>query len=232
MTSWRCLVAFVVVVGIVLSPVRAVAATIPTLIAYDAAVRPTTTTRVEAGPSRRPNLRGVPEYVYDAAHVGYDGAASPQVTNGAGTLHAYDNALNFAERREVVEGAVYDAPATTTAAEGAEALSTRALTAVDLGLSGKGITNLAGDVVNAGTTRIISVGNIAATRGALLGELRGALPNILGAARAEGVQTLQISGSFAYSGLADFAASQAAQYGGTFSSAAGQETLTFILGAP
>ncbi len=118
------------------------------------------------------------------------------------------------------------------AAEGAEALSTRALTAVDLGLSGKGITNLAGDVVNAGTTRIISVGNIAATRGALLGELRGALPNILGAARAEGVQTLQISGSFAYSGLADFAASQAAQYGGTFSSAAGQETLTFILGAP
>jgi RHS repeat-associated protein len=117
------------------------------------------------------------------------------------------------------------------AAEGAAAAE-RGIVAADLGLTGKGITNLTGTVVNAGTTRIISVGNITATRGALVGQLRGALPNILNAARAEGVQTLQISASFANPGLAEFAAGQAAQYGGTFSSAAGQETLTFILGAP
>jgi hypothetical protein len=99
-------------------------------------------------------------------------------------------------------------------------------------LSGQGITNLAGTVVDAGTTRIIGVGNITAKRGALVGQLRGALPNILNAARADGVHTLQISASFANPGLAAFAAGQAAKHGGTFSSAAGQETLTFILGVP
>jgi RHS repeat-associated protein len=108
----------------------------------------------------------------------------------------------------------------------------RGLTAADLGLSGKGITNLTGTVVNAGTTRIINVANITATRGALVSELRGALPNILNTARAEGVQTLQISASFANAGLAEFSASQAAQFGGTFSSGAGVETLTFILKVP
>jgi hypothetical protein len=55
------------------------------------------------------------------------------------------------------------------------------------------------------------------------------LPNILSAARAEGVQTLQITGTFANPGLQQFAASQAARVGGTFSSSGGMETLTFIL---
>jgi RHS repeat-associated protein len=108
----------------------------------------------------------------------------------------------------------------------------RALSAADLGLSGKGITNLTGTVVNAGTTRIISVGNISATRGALVGELRGALGNILGVARAEGVRTLQIEATFANDTLRQFAARQAAEHGGIFSSVGGREMLTFILGAP
>ena len=89
-------------------------------------------------------------------------------------------------------------------------------------LSGMGITNLAGEVVNAGTTRIVSVGNITATKGALVGELRGALPNVLNAARAEGVQTLQISATFANPGLRAFAEHQAARYGGAFASAGGR----------
>lgn len=108
----------------------------------------------------------------------------------------------------------------------------RGIVASDLGLSGKGIVDLTGTVVDAGTTRIISVANITAVRGALVSEARGALPTILNAARAAGVQTLQISATFANAGLAKFAASQAALYGGYYSSAAGQETLTFILGAP
>lgn len=107
---------------------------------------------------------------------------------------------------------------------------TRPLAAADIGLSGGGIAALEGSVFNAGTTRIINVANIkAVSPGALVGELRGALPNILNAARAEGVQTLQISGTFANPGLQQFAASQAARFGGTFSSSGGVETLTFIL---
>jgi len=110
------------------------------------------------------------------------------------------------------------------------AAGARALTASDLGLSGKGIAKLVGTVTDAGGTRILNVGNIeAVSRGALVGQLRGALPNILSAARAGGVQTLQITGTFANPGLQQFAASQAGQYGGTFSSAGGVEALTFIL---
>jgi hypothetical protein len=107
---------------------------------------------------------------------------------------------------------------------------TTALKAADLGLSGNGIAKLVGTVTDAGGTRIINVGYIeAVSKGALAGELRGALPNILNAARAEGVQTLQITGTFANPGLQQFAARQAAQHGGTFSSAGGVEALTFIL---
>ena len=72
--------------------------------------------------------------------------------------------------------------------------------AADLGLSGRGITALEGTVTNAGTTRIINVANIEAETGSLLPELRGALPNILNSARAGGVQTLQVTASFANPG--------------------------------
>jgi hypothetical protein len=113
----------------------------------------------------------------------------------------------------------------------AAAPTTRAITAADLGLSGKGITNIAGTVTDAGTTRIISVTNITATRGALLPELRAALPKILAAARADGVKTLQINASFANADLALYVAKQAGKYGGTFASVGGQDVLTFIAGA-
>jgi len=111
------------------------------------------------------------------------------------------------------------------------AFSSRGLRAADLGLSGTGITNLVGEVTNAGTTRIVSVASITAANNALLGELRGAVPNMLSAARAEGVKTLQITASFGNDRLASFAASQAAKYQGVFSSVAGQDVITFVLGA-
>lgn len=106
----------------------------------------------------------------------------------------------------------------------------RALTAADLGLSGRGVASLVGSVSNAGSTRIINVASVkAVSPGALVSELRGAVPNILSFARAQGVQTLQITGTFANSGLQQFATSQAAQYGGTVSSVSGVDTITFIL---
>jgi hypothetical protein len=107
-----------VLMGVVLLPPRAVAATLPALIAYDGAVGATATVTVEAGPSLRPERGRATEYVYDAVHVGYDGAANPQVVHGVGAVHAYDRALDPTERREVTEGAIYDAPFATLAAEG------------------------------------------------------------------------------------------------------------------
>jgi hypothetical protein len=60
---WRSrLAALLLVVGVVLSPLRAVAATIPTLMTYDASILPTATIRVEAGSSVRPERGGVREY--------------------------------------------------------------------------------------------------------------------------------------------------------------------------
>jgi hypothetical protein len=105
-----------------------------------------------------------------------------------------------------------------------------ALTAADLGLSGSGIAKLSGTVTNAGTTRIVHIGYVeTARKGTLLGELRRAVPNMLGNARAAGVQTLQITGTAANPFFAQFAASQAARHGGTYASTGGMETLTFVL---
>lgn len=58
MSWWRCLATVFVVVGIILSPLRATAATSPMLIAYDAAVLPTTTTALaeEDAVRRKPSL--------------------------------------------------------------------------------------------------------------------------------------------------------------------------------
>ena len=66
--SWW-LFAVLLVLGIVLLPLRAVAATIPVLFAYDAAVRLMATTPVEARSSLGPDGRGVPESVYDAGDL-------------------------------------------------------------------------------------------------------------------------------------------------------------------
>jgi hypothetical protein len=73
----RYLAPLLLVLGIVLSPLRAVAATIPVLIAYDATVRPIATARVEAGPSLRPERGGAPEYAYDDVPDGLDDASNP-----------------------------------------------------------------------------------------------------------------------------------------------------------
>jgi hypothetical protein len=108
----------VLLVGIVLSPLRAAAATIPMLIAYDAAVGPTTTIRTGAGPSVRPARRGAREYIYDGGLNGYGGTANSPTFGDAVAIHAYDDTLNVADRREVGEGVSYAAAAATTPAEG------------------------------------------------------------------------------------------------------------------
>jgi RHS repeat-associated protein len=113
-------------------------------------------------------------------------------------------------------------------------LTTRALTALDIGLSGKGLANLAGSILDAGSTRIITVDMIAATGpGAIpAGELRSALSTMVNAARAEGVVTLQLQARFANGPLARLVAAETARLGGTFSSAEGTDLLTFVLRTP
>jgi hypothetical protein len=95
-----------------------VAATIPALIAYDAAVRPTATTRIVSEPSPQPEPRSANEYGYDGALVRYDGPSNPPVAAGTGAVHAYDGTLELIERSGLAEGAIYGAVASTAAAEG------------------------------------------------------------------------------------------------------------------
>jgi RHS repeat-associated protein len=148
------------------------------------------------------------------------------VVGGAGNIAAGIRGLT---QSMMSSGSGSSSPQPASPARAASSGS-RDLKAADIGLSGKGIAKVVGTVTDAGSTRIINVAHIeAASKGSLAGELRGALPKILNAARAEGVKTLQITGTFANPGLQQFAASQAAQYGGTFSSVGGFETLTFIL---
>jgi hypothetical protein len=125
--KWRTHLAllFVLVLGIVLSPLRAVAATIPALFAYDVAIQGTATAplgRIYAVP---PERGGLPEYAYDAAHVGYDGTVNPQAVARAVATRAYGPTLNFLNRREVGEGVIYDALAATAAAEAGGTAITR-----------------------------------------------------------------------------------------------------------
>jgi hypothetical protein len=103
-------------VGIVLLPLRAVAATAPMLFAYDVAVRPTATTVVGGYEAARSEAERPAFNDYDSAHVGYDDHSNPHVAAGAGAVHAYDD---LADRREASEGAIYDAPFATPAAEAA-----------------------------------------------------------------------------------------------------------------
>jgi hypothetical protein len=102
-----------------------------------------------------------------------------------------------------------------------------------LQLSGKGLAELTGSVVDAGGTRIITVDMIEAVkRGALVSELPRAVPNMLDAARAQGVRVLQIEASFGNPRFQAWAAQKVTEHGGTFASAGGRETITFILGSP
>ena len=103
----------------------------------------------------------------------------------------------------------------------------RPLEAGDLGLSRASMEEVRGTVLNAGTTRIVTVDMI---RGKIpVGELRAALSNMLKSAKAGGVRVLQIEATFANEGLEKLATAQAKKLGGTVSTAGGKDTITFII---
>jgi hypothetical protein len=114
----RVLAALLLLVGIVLLPLRATAATIPMLIAYDMAAWSTATMQVETGASVRSERGGAPEYVYDDVLEATGSAANPREAACAGPVHAYDGALERPEPPELAKGMIYDAPVATTAAKG------------------------------------------------------------------------------------------------------------------
>lgn len=119
---WCGFAALLVVVAILLSPLRAVAGTIPVLFAYDPAIRPTATTRVETGPSLGPWLDGASGYVYDDRSRRARRGTKSRAADGTGAVHAYDAALALLERCELAEAVIYDAAAATAAAEGGGAI--------------------------------------------------------------------------------------------------------------
>jgi hypothetical protein len=115
------LVIIVAVIGTVLWPLRAVAATIPTFIAYDVAVRSTATTALGRYDAVRPDAEHA-NTACDCASFGYGEPSRRHLARGGGAVDAYDGAHEVTQRREVVQGVIYDAPAATKAAEGFEAI--------------------------------------------------------------------------------------------------------------
>jgi hypothetical protein len=139
---WLRLARVVLFVGIVLSPLSAVAATVPMLLACDVPVGPTAMMlfgRSEAGRcgAERPATND-----YDAARLAYGGWSNPLVVARVRVVHAYDDALGHANGREAQdEGPIYDAPAAALAAEGAGAAARFAATADRAGVLGKALTS-------------------------------------------------------------------------------------------
>jgi hypothetical protein len=111
------LAALVFIVGIVLLPLRAVAATLPTMIAYDVAVRSTATTTLEKRDAVQPEAESARTVCDDATFAYYDSSNRPTAAGIRGIV-PYDDAPNFGERREVGVGVIYVARAATAAAEG------------------------------------------------------------------------------------------------------------------
>ena len=109
--------AVLLVLGVVLSPLRAAAATIPVLFAYDVAVRPTATTVVGRYEAARSEAERPAFNDYDCALVGYGDHSNPPVVRDERADDAYDRAPNLPERCEVGGGVIYDAPAPTAATE-------------------------------------------------------------------------------------------------------------------
>ncbi|HEY3961683.1 MAG TPA: hypothetical protein VGL84_04100 [Gaiellaceae bacterium] len=95
----RALAALLFFVGIVLLPLRAAAATVPTLIAYDVAALSTTTMPVERPDTVRREVEPASND-YDRACAGCDDPWDPPVAAGAADIHAYDDTLELLERRE------------------------------------------------------------------------------------------------------------------------------------
>src|SRR5580658_6354371 len=112
------LAAVLIVMSIVLSPLRAMAAALPVFVATVQAVGPTATTQLRRADAVRGEAEPPRINTHDAPLFGYDDPANPRVSPGAGAVHAYHGNLEFAHRREVhSEGAIYDAPIPTTATE-------------------------------------------------------------------------------------------------------------------
>ena len=85
-------------VGIVLLPLRAVAETVPMLFAYDAAVSPTATTVVGGCEAVRSEAERPAFNDYDCAHVEYDDHPNPHVVAGA-VLPKIPTGRSFPEMR-------------------------------------------------------------------------------------------------------------------------------------
>jgi len=125
----RLLAALFLLVGIVLLPLHAVAATIPTIIAYDVAVRSTGTTTLGKRDAVQPEAESARTGCDDATFA-YDDSSNRPTAAGIRGILPYEDALNFGERREVGEGVIYAAPAATVAAEAGVTVTKEGLAAV------------------------------------------------------------------------------------------------------
>jgi hypothetical protein len=124
MALWRRLAAFCIIMGAVLSPLRAVAATIPMLTTCDVTVASIATTPLEGRNASRCEPEHSWIYTYGDAHFGYDTPSRPHLVRGAGVVCAYDDALELADQCEHRgEWALYDASPVKTAAEGGSSSS-------------------------------------------------------------------------------------------------------------
>ena len=109
--------------------------------------------------------------------------------------------------------------------------TTRALTTADLGLTNAVLTTVEGSVFQHGGTKIVTVDMIEGAIGQISRrEITQAMPNMLRAARGEGVQVFQIEAAFANGPLQRFVFKQAGELGGTTATQAGRDTITFNLG--
>ena len=126
----RALATLLFFVGIVLLPLRAAAATVPMLIAYDVAALSTTTMPVERPDTVRREVEPASND-YDRACVGCDDPWDPPVAAGAADIHADDDTLELLERRERAKGAIYGFVEPTTAAEGLGPTAARTFTSSD-----------------------------------------------------------------------------------------------------
>jgi hypothetical protein len=136
LARWRHFaVLLILLVGIVLSPLRAVATTVPMFIAYDAAVLSSTMAAVgrpvRVRQSVEEAVRGeawvASEYTYDSALVGYDDARNSLGIGAARGGKGHDDEHELTERRELAEAVICDAPFDRTAAEGVQTLSSSAI---------------------------------------------------------------------------------------------------------
>jgi Predicted lipoprotein of unknown function (DUF2380) len=166
-------VLIVVVVGIVLSPLRAAAATIPTLIAYDAAIRSTATTAL-GRLAVRP-MTDLTRTSCDNATFGYDDSSNRPSAPGVRRVPAYDDALNLAERREQTEEAIYGATATTAAAEGVEGVALAEGQAASAGMQAHHIFPQAAEFASKWEEAGINIEQfrVQLTEGTHLGQLHG-----------------------------------------------------------